>query len=83
MQPEARVVGVDADPEIVELARRKIADAHLSIEIITGSAARLPFDDGTYDRVVSSLLFHHLDLDAKRTALREAARVLVIAWSAA
>ena len=75
--PGAEVIGLDADPEILELARRKIEESDAGVEVMTGSATQLPFGDARFERVVSSLVFHHLDVDAKRAALREAARVLV------
>jgi SAM-dependent methyltransferase len=40
------------------------------------SADALPFPDGSFDVVVSSLMFHHLDAATKRGALREWRRVL-------
>ncbi|MGO9156892.1 class I SAM-dependent methyltransferase [Mycobacterium sp.] len=30
-----------------------------------GYAQRLPYADGEFDRVLSSMMFHHLDVDAK------------------
>lgn len=74
---ECDVVGIDADPDILRLARRKLQESDTPVEVQLGSATQLPFPDASFDRVVSSLVFHHLDHDAKRTALREAARVLV------
>ena len=40
------------------------------------AAENLPFEDGAFDAVVSSLFFHHVDLDLKTKALSEARRVL-------
>lgn len=74
--PGAEVIGVDADPEIVALAWRKIERTGVSIEAALGNAQRLPFRNASFDRVVSSLVFHHLTHDAKLAALREARRVL-------
>lgn len=74
--PRARVLGVDADPEILEYARTKAADAAIDVEFVDGNATNLPFDSGSTDRVVSSLFFHHLQLADKRRALSEASRIL-------
>ena len=41
-----------------------------------GYADRLPYPDSSFDRVVSSLVFHHLSHETKVLALREAWRVL-------
>ncbi len=74
--PAARIVGLDADHRILDLARRKAARASASVEFVHGSATSLPFCDGSFDRVVSSLLFHHLLPQAKQRALGEVYRVL-------
>jgi ubiquinone/menaquinone biosynthesis C-methylase UbiE len=70
----AAVIGVDGDPEVLALARAKAgADA---VQWRKGPATALPLAGESADRVVMSLLLHHLDADAKRAALAEAARVL-------
>ena len=73
--PHVSVTGVDGDREILKRARAK-AGAGSSIEWIEALAGDLPFADASFDRVVSSLLFHHLAPGAKRDALAEARRVL-------
>ena len=76
-EPRAQVVGVDGDPAIVALAREKAARSGADIELREGLAYALPFADASFDRVVSSLVFHHLTTDDKRRALAECRRVLV------
>ena len=76
-QPGARVHGLDADPGMLERARRKADAAGVELDLLTGSATELPFADGSFDVVLSSLLFHHLDRAAKQGAAQEVARVLV------
>jgi ubiquinone/menaquinone biosynthesis C-methylase UbiE len=75
--PEAVVSGIDGDPDVLALARAKIERAGLAIDVRHALATELPFSAATFDRVVSSLVFHHLDRETKRAALREIARVLV------
>ncbi len=70
-----RLTGVDGDPEMLARARAKAGHAS-STEWIESFAQSLPFEDGSFDRVVSSLVFHHLVPDLKRKALAEARRVL-------
>ncbi len=65
--PDADLVGLDADPRIIEIAREKLGP-DLQIEI--GDATAPPFAPGSFDRVVSSLVFHHLTRAQKSTALR-------------
>ncbi|MDP9268767.1 MAG: methyltransferase domain-containing protein [Acidobacteriota bacterium] len=76
VSPCAEIIGVDADARVLSLARRKISAAGLEIELRQGVASALPFADGTFDKVISSLLFHHLNTFSKLQALRECLRVL-------
>lgn len=76
MRPQAHVVGIDGDPKILAIARRKVADAGMDIDLDFGMAFDLPYPDGAFDRVLSSLLFHHLTREDKARSLREIKRVL-------
>jgi len=73
--PQASLTGVDGDPQVLERARAK-ARPGSSIAWVESLADALPFEDASFDRVVSSLLFHHLVPEVKRAALAEARRVL-------
>lgn len=47
------------------------------VEVQTGDARQLPFDDASFDVVLSSMALHNIyDAGERRTALREIARVL-------
>jgi SAM-dependent methyltransferase len=72
--PAAEVIGVDGDPEILAIARAKRGAE--AVEWKQGLANELPLAGQSCDRVVMSLLLHHLDADGKREALTEAHRVL-------
>jgi ubiquinone/menaquinone biosynthesis C-methylase UbiE len=74
--PEARVVGIDGDPKALAIARRKAARAGVPVELDRGLADALPYAAGSFDRVVSSLVFHHLARPTKERALAEILRVL-------
>lgn len=76
LHPDVDVVGVDPDERALARAQRKAGRRHLAIEFIPAFAQRLPFADGSYDRVVSAFMFHHLDPDVKAAALAAARRVL-------
>ncbi len=65
--PQARLVGLDADVRIIELARAKLGN---DIEIVQGNATAPGFLPRSFDRVVSSLVFHHLNREQKLAALR-------------
>jgi ubiquinone/menaquinone biosynthesis C-methylase UbiE len=75
-EPAAEVVGLDADPEMLEQARRKADQAGVKLELTEGYSTTLPYPDASFDRVLSTLFFHHLDSQAKRRTAREIARVL-------
>lgn len=75
-QPEAMVTGLDADPMILDRARRKSERAGVEILFAEGASTKLPFDNASFDVVLSTLFFHHLESDAKRTTANELARVV-------
>ncbi len=72
--PAARLTATDPDPKALERARRKVGSAGVQLQV--AYAQRLPFADNTFDRVLSSMMLHHLEDDAKTAALGEAFRVL-------
>lgn len=74
--PEAEVVGLDGDPDILEIARAKIGSAGLEIALDQGMAFDPPYPDASFDRILSSLLFHHLTREDKVHTTREVFRVL-------
>ncbi len=76
MHPESEVVGLDIDARILGVAREKIARTGLDITLDQGPATALPYPDHSFDRVLSSLVFHHLRTEDKVGAAREAFRVL-------
>jgi ubiquinone/menaquinone biosynthesis C-methylase UbiE len=67
-------VGVDASPEMIAKACRKLHNEPCRFDL--GLAERLPYEDHTFDKCISTFFFHHLRLEDKLAALREAARVL-------
>jgi ubiquinone/menaquinone biosynthesis C-methylase UbiE len=73
--PGAEVVGSDPDPLALKRARRKV-ERLTGIRFEQSYAQRLPYEDGEFDRVLSSMMLHHLDSDAKTEAAAEVFRVL-------
>ncbi len=71
-KPDATVVGLDADARALGLAQSKAAKAGVNVRFIRGIAQDAPFEPGSFDRVLSSLLIHHLPPAAKVEALRKA-----------
>ena len=79
-RPDLRLLGVDPDERMLRTARRKAARSRdrsvREARFERGYAQELPAGDGTVDRVLSSLVFHHLDADGRTAMLAEARRVL-------
>lgn len=69
-------LGIDPDPAALRRARRKAARVKAPIRYERAFADDLPVPDGSFDRVLSSLMLHHLDGDERIRALRETRRVL-------
>lgn len=74
--PEVNVIGLDGDSEVLAIARSKAALKNVNITLNSGMAFDLPYPDRSFDRVLSSLMFHHLTTENKQRALREIFRVL-------
>lgn len=74
--PSVKVFGLDADPSILEIARSKANDAGVDITFLEANATDIPLPDGAVQSVVSSLFFHHLGTEQKRTVLIEILRIL-------
>ena len=75
-RPTVTMIGVDGDPEVLELARAKARDAGVDVTFEQGLATNPPLEHGSFDRVVMSLVLHHLSPDDKRQALRAAHTLL-------
>lgn len=75
-QPTARIVGLDADPAILERARGKAADAGADISFDEGLSTALPYGPASFDVVLSTYFFHHLRDEDKQRTLSELMRVL-------
>ena len=73
------VTGLDLDPAMIERARanavRSTVDDPPCFSFVVGDVAALPFDDATFDAVVSTFSMHHWSDRAR--GLEEIARVLV------
>lgn len=74
--PLCEITGVDIDPTIIGIARRKIELSNLKVNIDQYDGREFPYPDARFDRVLSSLVFHHLTKAQKENALHEIGRVL-------
>lgn len=73
---EAEVIGLDGDRRILEIAKAKIEKTGLDIALDFGTVTELPYPDDYFDRVVCSMVLHHLTLEDKLRSLRQAFRIL-------
>lgn len=74
--PGIEMVGIDGDPAVLARARHKAAAADVRVGFEQAYSTDLPFPDHSFDRVLSSLFFHHLPADQKHRTFAEVARVL-------
>ena len=74
--PGATLIGLDPDPRVLAIAARKARRAGVSMQLDQGYADRLPYPDGSVDRVLSALMLHHMPAAEQHEALREVRRVL-------
>lgn len=75
-QPKAEVFGLDADPEMLKMAHMKKDQEKLEITFDVGFTNNLPYPDASFDRVLSSIMIHHLKTPDKEKTAREVYRVL-------
>lgn len=73
---EAEVIGLDGDAKVLDLGRAKIKTAGLDITLAQGLASEAPFPPASFDRIVSSLVFHHLATEEKRRTLKRIRELL-------
>jgi ubiquinone/menaquinone biosynthesis C-methylase UbiE len=74
--PEIEAIGIDPDPRALERAKRKARRAQVRVHFERGFADSLACETASFDRVLSSFMFHHLEGDAKLATLRQVQRVL-------
>jgi ubiquinone/menaquinone biosynthesis C-methylase UbiE len=74
--PDVDIVGVDPDDKALARAARKARRAGASIQLDRGFSDALGYPDASFDRVLSSFMFHHLERGEKEHTLDEIQRVL-------
>jgi ubiquinone/menaquinone biosynthesis C-methylase UbiE len=74
--PQSHFHGLDIDPKVKEIANSKLKgkDIQMDLQLYGGSA--FPYEDHTFDKVYSCLVFHQLNEQAKLESLKEIHRVL-------
>jgi ubiquinone/menaquinone biosynthesis C-methylase UbiE len=74
--PGITVVALDPDPNALARAVRKARRAGTTIQFDQGFGDALPYPDEWFDRVFSSMMFHHVAIAERPNVLREIHRVL-------
>jgi ubiquinone/menaquinone biosynthesis C-methylase UbiE len=74
--PRTEVHGLDGDHRILKIARKKAKKRGASVMFEQGMAYELPYRSSSFDRVLTSLFFHHLPTGAKVRTLAELKRIL-------
>lgn len=83
----ARVTGLDLVPKLLEQGRAKAAREGIEIEWVEGDAEELPFEDGSFDRVVSTVghMFaprHRRVADEMTRVCRSGGAIVTATWTA-
>ena len=75
-QTGCRVVGLDQSAEMLAAGRQRVEAAELTerVQLVEGSADRLPFEDGSFDALTFTYLLRYVEDPA--ATLRELARVV-------
>lgn len=76
VQSTGTVHGIDASPQMVARATRKAAKARAQALFNVAAAEQLPFPDGSFDVVLSTLMLHHLPRTSRQQCANEIRRVL-------
>lgn len=74
--PTGQVVGIDPGPKMIGIARGNATMEGTRAEFRLAAIEDLPFEDSSFDCVLSSFMIHHLPPDIKRKGLAEVFRVL-------
>ncbi|MBI2872066.1 MAG: methyltransferase domain-containing protein [Chloroflexi bacterium] len=70
------VHGIDASPEMIQVAKEKSAKDGSDIDFRVALIEAIPFPDASFDLVTSSLMLHHLPDNLKAKGFLEIRRVL-------
>ena len=74
--PSGAVHGIEPSTAMAAHARHKAAAHRVLLEVVEGSADRLPYPPASFDAVFCTLVVHHLPRSMQAGAIREMRRVL-------
>lgn len=73
---DCEAIGLDTDAQILAMAKQKISQKKSAVTLLMYDGNTLPFPDRTFDKVLSSWVFHHLTTSQKIEAFKEINRIL-------
>jgi ubiquinone/menaquinone biosynthesis C-methylase UbiE len=74
--PKANIFCIDGDLQVLSIARGKAGKNDADVRFYCCFSTQLPFPESSFDRVVSSLFFHHLSKTQKIATIKEIHRIL-------
>lgn len=74
--PSGKVFGIDIIPGMIELSRRKAAQANLDVTFQSGGIDDIPFPAHQFDVVMCSFMIFHMSDMVRRKGITEIYRVL-------
>jgi ubiquinone/menaquinone biosynthesis C-methylase UbiE len=82
----ARATGLDFSPDLLAIARERASDAMVEVDWVEGDAQELPFDDASFDRVISTFgqMFapdHKRTADEMLRVCRPGGTIAVACWT--
>ncbi len=72
---DAKITGIDLSPAMLALAKKRAAELGRDVELVVGDAQELPFEDASFDSVVTALAL--CSIPDPVAAIGEMKRVLV------
>ncbi|MBA7589801.1 2-methoxy-6-polyprenyl-1,4-benzoquinol methylase, mitochondrial [subsurface metagenome] len=68
-----KLYGIDTSPSMLDAARTRLGE---DAELRLGDAAKMPYENGTFDLVLCMLVLHEMDQPTRTSVIAEMKRVL-------
>lgn len=72
LEENYNIIGIDQSREMLNVAKQKYS----KLKVRLGEFLKIPFNDKSFDVIVSTYAFHHLNNEEKSMAIKEMIRVL-------
>lgn len=74
--PAGSVFGIDIIPGMIDVSRKKAAEAKLDVTFQLGNISDIPFPDESFDVVICSFMIFHMSEEVRNKGIKEIFRVL-------